>query len=57
MPAYVGSALACKLVSFYPENAIKGIPTHQATVLLFDEATGRLKAVHSLFSRALKCWQ
>lgn len=44
MPAYVGSALACKLVSFYPENAIKGIPTHQATVLLFDEATGRLKA-------------
>lgn len=49
MPAHVASqhALACKLVSFYPNNAAKNIDTHMATILLFDEETGRLNAVLS----------
>jgi ornithine cyclodeaminase/alanine dehydrogenase-like protein (mu-crystallin family) len=39
MPAYTGSALGAKLVTFYPEN--RNVPTHHATILLFDPATGR----------------
>lgn len=47
MPAYVASrqALACKLVSFYPNNAAINMNTHNATILLFDESTGTLKSV------------
>lgn len=37
MPAYAG-ALGVKLVTFYPGNV--GIPTHLATIMLFDPATG-----------------
>lgn len=48
MPAYVSSkqALACKLVTFYPNNAAENLETHMATILLFDESSGRLKAVN-----------
>ena len=47
MPAYVSSrhALACKLVTFYPGNAAKNMDTHMATILLFDETSGTIKAV------------
>ena len=47
MPAYMASrrALACKLVTFYPDNGAKRLDTHMATILLFDEATGMIKAV------------
>ncbi len=38
MPAYSGEALGVKLVSVYPNNAV--LPTHQATIMLFDPATG-----------------
>lgn len=38
MPAYTGSALGVKLVTFYPQN--QGVPTHHATVLLFRPETG-----------------
>jgi ornithine cyclodeaminase/alanine dehydrogenase-like protein (mu-crystallin family) len=38
MPAYSGSALGAKLVTFYPNN--KGVPTHHAMVLLFRPETG-----------------
>jgi alanine dehydrogenase len=38
MPAYTGSALGTKLVAFYPRNT--AVPTHHATILLFDPETG-----------------
>jgi alanine dehydrogenase len=38
MPAYTGSALGVKLVTFYPEN--QGVHTHHATILLFRPETG-----------------
>jgi alanine dehydrogenase len=38
MPAYTGSALGAKLVAFYPRNT--SIPTHHATILLFEPETG-----------------
>lgn len=38
MPAYTGDALGAKLVTFFPRN--QGIPTHHATILLFDPETG-----------------
>src|SRR5918993_1929218 len=40
MPAYTGSALGAKLVSFYPRNT--SVPTHHATILLFEPETGEL---------------
>jgi alanine dehydrogenase len=38
MPAYTGSALGTKLVTFYPRNT--DVPTHHATILLFKPETG-----------------
>jgi alanine dehydrogenase len=38
MPAYTGSALGAKLVAFYPRNT--DVPTHHATILLFEPGTG-----------------
>lgn len=57
MPAYVASreALACKLVTSYPNNAAKNINTHNAIILLFDESTGILKAVSRTSLEILKC--
>jgi len=47
MPAYLDSAktLAAKLVSVYPENESRGIPSHQAIVLVFDSSTGTPAAI------------
>jgi ornithine cyclodeaminase/alanine dehydrogenase-like protein (mu-crystallin family) len=47
MPAYDGAhaILGAKLVTVFPENAARGLPTHQAAISLFDAATGELKAV------------
>ena len=47
MPAYLGEgeALGVKLVAFAPRNAARGMPTHLATVLLFDVETGALLAI------------
>src|SRR4051812_18001093 len=39
MPA-LGEALGVKVVSFFPNNAGSGIPTHTATILLADPKTG-----------------
>jgi len=39
MPA-LGRALGVKVVSFFPNNAARGIPTHTATILLADPETG-----------------
>ncbi len=41
MPAhYRGHALGAKVVTFFPRNADRGLPTHLATILLFDPKTG-----------------
>ncbi len=44
MPAS-GDAMGCKLVTFYPGNAERGLPTHMATIVLFDAGTGMPLAV------------
>jgi len=41
MPA-VGEAVGLKIVTFYPGNAERGLPTHLAVIQLFDPETGRL---------------
>ncbi len=47
MPAHMQStgALAAKLVTFYPQNAAKSLPTHLAVILLWDSATGEVLAM------------
>lgn len=47
MPAYLAStpALGAKLVSVYHSNLERGLPSHMATILLFDPETGALEAV------------
>ncbi|HEV2414677.1 MAG TPA: ornithine cyclodeaminase family protein [Candidatus Dormibacteraeota bacterium] len=46
MAGYVpGVALETKLVSVFPENDAKGIPSHQALIGLFDETNGTPLAV------------
>jgi alanine dehydrogenase len=47
MPAYIGSpraAMGAKLVTVYHNNAQKGLPSHLATIILLDPATGALLA-------------
>jgi len=41
MPAVMQGGMGAKLVCFYPKNAAAGLPTHMATIVLFDAATGR----------------
>lgn len=47
MPAYSAAddALTTKLVTFYEHKKDSSVPSHQATVLLFDPTNGSLKAV------------
>ena len=47
MPAYdrERSVLGAKLVSVIPENACRGLPTHLASISLFDAGTGELLAI------------
>jgi ornithine cyclodeaminase/alanine dehydrogenase-like protein (mu-crystallin family) len=45
MPARTPDGLGIKLVTFYPKNAERGIPTHMATILLIDPETGAPLAV------------
>jgi ornithine cyclodeaminase/alanine dehydrogenase-like protein (mu-crystallin family) len=42
MPAYLSSSdtLAVKLVSVFPQNERRGLPSHQAVILVFDAWTG-----------------
>ncbi len=42
MPALDRDAgrMGAKLVSVYPGNAVRGLPSHQAVIVLFDSATG-----------------
>lgn len=56
MPAYLAAqprtgrygaqeALGAKAVTFYPQNASRGLPTHLAVILLWDSVTGELLAL------------
>jgi len=45
MPAVAADAMGAKLVSFYPQNAATGIPTHMAMIVLFSSQTGEPLAV------------
>ena len=47
MPAFLGSAqiLSTKLVSVFPQNAARGMPSHQAVILVFDARTGSPRAM------------
>jgi alanine dehydrogenase len=47
MPASIGETgvLGAKIVTFFTRNAERGLPTHLATVLLFDHDTGALLAI------------
>jgi ornithine cyclodeaminase/alanine dehydrogenase-like protein (mu-crystallin family) len=40
MPALTPDGLGLKVVTFYPSNAERGIPTHMATIFLVDPQTG-----------------
>jgi alanine dehydrogenase len=40
MPGYVDGVLETKLVSVFPGNERKRLPTHQALIVLFDETNG-----------------
>jgi ornithine cyclodeaminase/alanine dehydrogenase-like protein (mu-crystallin family) len=46
MPAYLGStpAMGAKLVTVFHDNPHKGLPSHLATIILLDPATGALLA-------------
>lgn len=45
MAAHVDGTLASKLVSVFPGNHDRGLPSHQAVVVLFDDADGSPLAV------------
>ncbi len=51
MPAYLaatpqlGAKLGAKLVSVYHSNLERGLPSHLATIVLFDPETGALEAI------------
>jgi alanine dehydrogenase len=47
MPAYVAAPpqMGAKLVTVFGDNLAKGLPSHLATILLFDPDTGALAAV------------
>src|ERR1700751_4099139 len=40
MPAVMNESMGAKLVCFYPKNAAAGMPTHLATIGLFEIDTG-----------------
>jgi alanine dehydrogenase len=45
MPGYAGGVLEAKLVSVFPQNHVRGLPSHQGLIALFDESTGAPLAV------------
>jgi ornithine cyclodeaminase/alanine dehydrogenase-like protein (mu-crystallin family) len=45
MPAHCGDFVGAKLVTFYPGNATRGLPTHNAAIVLFRADTGQPIAV------------
>jgi ornithine cyclodeaminase/alanine dehydrogenase-like protein (mu-crystallin family) len=45
MPAVYGDIMGAKLVSVYPDNAARGLPTHLALIVIFRSDTGETLAV------------
>jgi ornithine cyclodeaminase/alanine dehydrogenase-like protein (mu-crystallin family) len=45
MPALAPDGLGLKAVTFYPSNAVLGVPTHMATIFLVDAQTGTPLAI------------
>jgi len=45
MPGFAGGVLEAKLVSVFPQNHVRGMPSHQGLIALFDENTGAPLAV------------
>lgn len=45
MPGYLPGTLAAKLVTVFPGNDARGVPSHQAVILLVDEAVGTPRAL------------
>jgi thiomorpholine-carboxylate dehydrogenase len=45
MPALTPEGLGLKVVTFYPSNTDRGIPTHMATIFLVDPETGTPLAI------------
>ena len=45
MPACTGRAMGAKLVTVFARNLEQGLPSHLATILLLDPATGALTAI------------
>jgi alanine dehydrogenase len=45
MPGFIGGVLEAKLVSVFPQNHVRGLPSHQGLIALFDENTGTPLAV------------
>jgi ornithine cyclodeaminase/alanine dehydrogenase-like protein (mu-crystallin family) len=41
MPAVIGNVMGLKFVTFYPVNAGTGLPTHNATIVLYATDTGQ----------------
>src|SRR5258708_24191263 len=41
MPAVMQDAMGAKLVCYYPKNAVAGLPTHRASIALFEPESGR----------------
>ena len=45
MPGYISGVLEAKVVSVFPQNHVRGLPSHQGLIALFDEDTGAPLAV------------
>jgi len=45
MPAVYGDIMGAKLVNFYPNNGLRGLPTHLAIIALFRSETGEPLAI------------
>ena len=45
MPGYVSGVLEAKIVSVFPHNHARGLPSHQGLIALFDQDTGAPLAV------------
>src|SRR5437016_7751444 len=48
MPARTPDGLGIKLVTFYPKNAERSIPTHMATIFRSEEHTSELQSLTNL---------
>jgi ornithine cyclodeaminase/alanine dehydrogenase-like protein (mu-crystallin family) len=45
MPAVYGDVMGAKLVTLYPDNGLRALPTHQAVIALFRADTGEPLAI------------